>query len=79
MTNHEKQMAKYEKIRARNWAKRAKAIRGLLPEQQAAIFEVQDALRGALQMIDDCKDLHLSDIAKMESAFWAIRNNFNFD
>jgi hypothetical protein len=72
-------MEKFQASRARESARRQKAINGLLPEQIEAIHQAHEALKGALQMIEDAKDLYLSDIAKMETAFYQMRNNFELD
>ena len=39
--------------------------------------EITENLGDMLQYIEDCKDVRLSDISNLESAFWKLQNMFD--
>ena len=56
-----------------------KAMASLTPEQLQAIKQTHKALSDALSMLTDCHDLYLSDINKLNEAFWSINHQFNLE
>ena len=48
-------------------------------EQREAIEEIQKSVASCLEMIKDCNDLYMSDIAKLESALHSLRWAFEVD
>ena len=56
-----------------------KAMKSLTVEQLHAIKETHKALRHVLSIIADCNDMYLSDVRKLDDAFWKIRNAFNLE
>ena len=56
---------------------RAKAIKSLTVDQLNAIKETHKTLENALSMLSEMNDLYLSDIRKLDDAFWKIKNEFN--
>ena len=63
--------------RAKRIALQAEAFDSLTGDQKDTIKQTYKALRKALNMIHDTQDLYLSDVQRLESAFWAINHNFN--
>ena len=51
----------------------------LTSEQMQAIKQTHKALSDALSMLTDCHDLYLSDINKLNEAFWSINHQFNLE
>ena len=60
-------------------AKNKKAMASLTSEQMQAIKQTHKALDDALTMLRDCHDLYLSDINKLNDAFWSINHQFNLE
>ena len=58
---------------------RAKAMMSLTVDQAKAIKETYKALEDALSMLSEMNDLYLSDIRKLDNAFWKLRNEFNLE
>ena len=56
---------------------RAKAIKSLTVDQLNAIKETHKTLENALSMLSEMNDLYISDIRKLDNAFWKIKNEFN--
>ena len=56
---------------------RAKAMKSLTVDQMKAIKETHKSLGDALNMLSEMNDLYLSDIRKLDDAFWKIKNEFN--
>ena len=69
----------YQIERERQQAKNKKAMASLTSEQMQAIKQTHKALRDALSMLTDCHDLYLSDINKLNDAFWSINHQFNLE
>ena len=66
----------YVKEREERVAKDKVAFDVLLDDQQKAIKETFEALDGAMETLRDCQDLWLSDVKKLDTAYWKLRNNF---
>ena len=56
---------------------RRKAMKSLTMDQLMAIKETHQTLSDVLNMIAECNDMYLSDIHKLNDAFWKLRNEFN--
>ena len=69
----------YQIEREKQQAANKKAMANLTSEQMQAIKQTHKALRDALSMLTDCHDLYLSDINKLNEAFWSINHQFNLE
>ena len=56
-----------------------KAKKHLTENQFKALEEAHETLRECLQMLYDCQDLYLSDVRKLDTAYWSLKNQFNLD
>jgi|TARA_R110000803_G_scaffold165597_1_gene229086 hypothetical protein len=56
-----------------------KAFDALTKDQVKSLYKTHDALVDALDMINDCRDLYLSDVKRLESAYWSLKHNFNLE
>lgn len=65
--------------REKQQAANKKAMANLTSEQMQAIKQTHKALDDALTMLRDCHDLYLSDINKLNDAFWSINHQFNLE
>ena len=52
-------------------------MKSLTQDQLSAIKFTHETLSNALDMLTECNDLYLSDISKLNDAFWKIKNEFN--
>ena len=48
-------------------------------EQRAAIEEIQVSVAQCIEMIKECNDLYMSDVAKLESSWHSLRWAFEVD
>ena len=69
----------YQIEREKQQAINKKAMASLTSEQMQAIKETHKALDDALSMLRECHDLYLSDINKLNDAFWSINHQFNLE
>ena len=60
-------------------ALRTKAMKSLTVDQLNAIKETHKTLEDALSMLSEMNDLYLSDIRKLDNAFWKLKNEFNLE
>jgi len=60
-------------------ALRAKTMKSLTADQLNAIKQTHKTLSDALDMLRECNDLYLSDIRKLDDAFWKLKNEFNLE
>jgi len=58
---------------------RAKAMKSLTTDQLNTIKETHKSLGDALNMLSEMNDLYLSDIRKLDNAFWKLKNEFNLE
>ena len=58
---------------------RKKAMKSLTKEQIDAINFTHETLSSALDMIAECNDIYLSDIHKLNDAFWKLKHQFNLE
>ena len=68
---------KWEIERDRQELLRKKAMKSLTKEQINAINFTHETLSSALDMLAECNDLYLSDIHKLNDAFWKLKHQFN--
>ena len=66
----------YVKEREERVAKDKAALHGLSDDQQKAIKATYAALDDAMEALRDCHNLWISDVRKLDHAFWNLRNNF---
>ncbi len=69
----------YEIERDKQKLLRKKAMNSLTKEQIDAINFTHETLRDALGMLTECHDLYLSDINKLNDAFWKLKHQFNLE
>lgn len=69
----------YQIERERQQAANKKAMASLTSEQMQAIKETHKALDDALSMLRECHDLYLSDINKLNEAFYTLQHQFNLE
>tara|TARA_R110001632_G_scaffold113632_1_gene224717 strand:+ start:327 stop:563 length:237 start_codon:yes stop_codon:yes gene_type:complete len=67
----------YEIEREREEAIIKKTMKGLTSDQLKAIEETHKSLANALSMLTETNDLYLSDIRKLDDAFWKLKHQFN--
>ncbi len=72
-------IADYRKQAKIEKAQRTKAMANLLPEQTRALREVNSTLKTVLSSLQECQDIWLSDVGKLEGTFWRLQNSFNLD
>jgi hypothetical protein len=58
-------------------ALRTKAMSSLTKDQLKAINKTYKAIENALFNIREMEDLYLSDIRKLDNAFWKLKHQFN--
>ena len=63
--------------REKRLAAQAKAIASLTDNQRIAIDQAYEAMQAIRTNIYDMSDLYLSDIQKLDSAFWSMYHAFN--
>jgi predicted nucleotide-binding protein (sugar kinase/HSP70/actin superfamily) len=63
--------------REKRLAAQAKAIASLTENQRKAIDAAYEAMQTIRTNIYDMSDLYLSDIQKLDSAFWSMYHAFN--
>ena len=67
----------YQIEREREEAIIKKTMKGLTSDQLKAIDETHKSLANALSMLTETNDLYLSDIRKLDDAFWKLKHQFN--
>ena len=65
--------------RAKKDVIRANAMKYLTKDQLNTIKETYKALENALATLSEMNDLYLSDIRKLDNAFWKLKNEFNLE
>lgn len=73
MTNDAKQNAQEM---ADKLAARAKFLESLKDDQRKALEKTYETIQHCLQMLNDCNDLYVSDVGKLEAAFWQLNHAF---
>jgi hypothetical protein len=70
---------KWELERDKKDALKKKAMKSLTQDQLGAIKFTHETLSNALDMLTECNDLYLSDISKLNDAFWKLKNEFKLE
>ena len=61
---------------ANRMAARKKFLDALQEEQREALQKSFDAMQNCVWMLNECNDLYVSDVAKLESAFHRLQSIF---
>jgi hypothetical protein len=69
--------SKWELERDKQDALRKKATKSLTEDQLQALNKTYKAIEDALYNIREMEDLYLSDIRKLDNAFWKLKHQFN--
>ena len=69
----------WHKARVKKQMKTKRVLKQMSIEQREAIEEIQKSVASCLEMIKDCNDLYMSDVAKLESAWHSLRWAFEVD
>ena len=69
----------YHQIRIKKQLKTKKVLKQMTAEQRAAIEEIQTSVAQCIDMIKECNDLYMSDVAKLESSWHSLRLAFEVD
>ena len=56
---------------------REEGMKAMSDAQMKAVDLAYISLRDALSYIQDCWDLQISDVSKMEQAMWSLHHEFN--
>lgn len=71
-----KTQAQWKAERMARYKVTKKLLKTMSEEQSKAIKEAQDVLANTYFMINECHDLYMSDIGKIESAMYALKFAF---
>lgn len=66
----------YEAERKERDMKRCTAFERLETDQKEAIHQAVSILRDCVEMLHEYNDLYLSDVRKLENAFYGLKNKF---
>ena len=69
----------YHKSRIKKQLKTQKVLKQMTTEQREAIEEIQMSVAQCIEMIKECNDLYMSDVAKLESSWHSLRWAFEVD
>ena len=69
----------YHQIRIKKQLKTKKVLKQMTAEQRAAIEEIQTSVAECIEMIKECNDLYMSDVAKLEKSWHMLRWAFEVD
>ena len=69
----------YHQIRIKKQLKTKKVLKQMTAEQRAAIEEIQTSVAQCIDMIKECNDLYMSDVAKLDSSWHSLRWAFEVD
>jgi len=69
----------YHKIRIKKQLKTQKVLKQMSAEQRSAIEEIQTSVAECIEMIKECNDLYMSDVAKLEKSWHMLRWAFEVD
>jgi len=76
MAKKTKELTEYQIEHLKELEVNKKAMSGLTPRQLKAIVDTRAVLFSVTNMINECQDLYLTDISKLNQAFWDIENAF---
>ncbi len=60
-------------------ALRAKTMKSLTADKLNELKQTHKTITYSLAMLRECNDLYLSDIRKLDDAFWKLKNEFNLE
>ena len=69
----------WHKARVKKQMKTQKVLKQMSVEQREAIEEIQKSVAQCIEMIKECNDLYMSDVAKLESSWHSLRWAFEVD
>ena len=69
----------WHKARVKKQTKTQKVLKQMSVEQREAIEEIQKSVASCLEMIKECNDLYMSDVAKLEKSWHMLRWAFEVD
>jgi len=75
----EEKSAYWDEQRKQERGERQGRLDQLAQEQLDAVKEVYDALSGAMSSLNECQDLWMSDVKKLDDSMWQLRRQFNLD
>ena len=75
----EEKSAYWDEQRKQERGERQGRLDQLSQEQLDAVKEVYDALSGAMSSLNECQDLWMSDVKKLDDSMWQLRRQFNLD
>ena len=55
---------------------RLEAMKSLTPNQREVLKETYETLEHCVMMLHECHDLYMSDVGKLESAFYGLKHQF---
>ena len=76
MTKKTKELTEYQIELLEEYKVNKKAMAGLTPKQVKAIADTRETLQSVTNTISEVQDLYLTDIAKLNQAFWDMENAF---
>jgi hypothetical protein len=76
VTMPNKTQAQWKAERMAKYKVTKKLLKSMSEDQRKAIEEAQDVLNNTYFMINECHDLYMSDIGKIESAMYALKFAF---
>jgi len=71
--------SKWELERDKQDALRKKAMKSLTQDQLSAIYNTHQTIGEILLNIREIEDLYLSDIRKLDTCFWKLKNEFKLE
>jgi hypothetical protein len=71
-----KTQAQWKAERMARYKVTKKLLKSMSEDQSKAIKEAQDVLANTYFMINECHDLYMSDVGKIESAMYALKFAF---
>jgi len=76
MAKKTKELTEYQIEHLKELEVNKKAMSGLTPRQLKAIVDTRETLQSVTNMINEVQDLYLTDVAKLNQAFWDMENAF---
>ena len=72
----EQRIAYWKARRQHENSLKLKAMENLTPEQRKVLKETHETLAHCVMMLHECHDLYMSDVGKLESAFFGLKHQF---
>ena len=74
--SHDDQRAYYQSKSDHENALRLEAMKSLTDDQREVIEKTFETLKHCVSMLHECHDLYMSDVGKLETAFYGLGNEF---